>query len=26
MWFLARGGAGPLQATGLRILKEIVGK
>jgi hypothetical protein len=26
MWFLPRGGAGPLQATGLRILKEIVGK
>jgi hypothetical protein len=26
MWFLAQGGAGPLQATGLRILKEIVGK
>jgi hypothetical protein len=26
IWFLARGGAGPLQATGLRILKEIVGK
>jgi hypothetical protein len=26
MWFLRRGGAGPLQATGLQILKEIVGK
>jgi hypothetical protein len=26
IWFLARGGAGPLQATGLRVLKEIVGK
>ena len=26
IWFLARGGAGPLQATGLRILKEIVGE
>jgi hypothetical protein len=26
MWFFTRGGAGPLQATGLRILKEIVGK
>jgi hypothetical protein len=26
MWFLPRGGAGPLQAKGLRILKEIVTK
>ena len=26
MWFLRRGGAGPLQATGLQILKEIVRK
>jgi len=26
MWFLPQGGAGPLQARGLRILKEIVGK
>ena len=26
IWFLGRGGAGPLQARGLGILKEIVGK
>ena len=26
MWFLRRGGAGPLQAKGLQILKEIVSK
>jgi hypothetical protein len=26
MWFLRRGGAGPLQAKGLRTLKEIVAK
>jgi hypothetical protein len=25
MWFLRKGGAGPLQARGLGILKEIVG-
>jgi hypothetical protein len=26
MWFLPRGCPGPLQTTGLRILKDIVGK
>jgi hypothetical protein len=26
MWFLPRGGAGPLQARGLKIMKEIVGE
>jgi hypothetical protein len=26
IWFLPRGGAGPLQAKGLKIMKEIVGK
>jgi hypothetical protein len=26
MWFLRRGGAGPLQAKGLEILRQIVGK
>ena len=26
MWFLRRGGAGPLQPRGLKIMKEIVGE
>jgi len=26
IWFLRRGGMGPLQASGLKIMKEIVGE